>query len=423
MSEVIDKLEQGILGCVMHDGTGKVADFFIDEGVTSEWFTDNETVIIWDGISSLRQASKAVSDMDVMLEVSKAQGFRPNSVNDCMDAVNGWGGWKMMLDKFREAYKLRLLQRATLILQDGIKSGDNADEVLADFNAKISSMDQSERSMIPSSDFIPESMKKLREGGKEALGIPTGFKDLDNIIRGLRKQTTTIIAARPAQGKTSVALNILDHVAVTLKEPSALFSMEMAQDEIGQRLVCARAEVSKSRIVDNTMTKYQSENVDKAEKELAEAPLWIFDRKSQTMSSIAAKCRRLKNQRGLSLVVIDYLSLITPARGSGEGRREQVDGISRDIKCLSGDIDCPVVVLVQLNREVEKANRKPRMSDMREAGGIEQDADNILTLYEDQEEGVTGLDILKQRDGSTGSIKLVFKKFWTKFFNYEGELK
>ena len=423
MSEVVNKLEQGILGSVMHDGTGKVADFFIDEGITEAWFTENETLRLWNSISVLRQASKAVSDMDVMLEASKTHGFRPNSINDCMDSVNGWGGWKMLLERFREAYRLRVLQRATLFLQDGIKEGGNTDEVLSEFNTQIGMMDQSERSMIPSSAFIPESMKKLREGGKEALGIPTGFVDLDKFIHGLRKQTVTVIAARPGRGKTSLALNILDHFAVALKEPSALFSMEMAQDEIGQRLVCARAEVSKSRIIDNTMTNYQAENVFAAEKALANAPLWIFDRKSQTMSSIAAKCRRLKNQRGLSLVVIDHLSLVTPARGSGENRREQVDGISRDIKCLSGDIDCAVVVLVQLNRESEKANRKPRMSDMREAGGIEQDADNILTLYDDNEENVTGLDILKQRDGSTGSIKLTFKKFWTKFFNYEGVAK
>jgi len=410
-------IPRGILACCMHDDTGKVADYYIDEGVTSSWFSQVRHAAVWSAIVELRARTKSVGEMDVSLSAVQKDPEAIKTISSCMDACDGWSPYKDFMKGFREEFHTATLKRGAMSVLDSIKNGGESEEILAEFKSSMEKLDHSERTMTPSSEFIPEAMRMLREGGKEADGMPTGLNGLDRFIGGLKDGKMYVIAARPGMGKTSIAMNFIEEVCVNQKEPTAFYSMEMKQNEIGQRFVSTRSGVGQVKIKDNLINQEQKYKVGQAELDFAGAPLWIYDKSNQSMAAISSKARRMANKNGLSLIVIDYLSLVTPSKFHGKERHNQVDGISRDIKNLAGDLNVPVIALVQLGRDVEKSNRKPRMSDMREAGGIEQDADVIIALHEEDDH--TSAEILKQRDGSIGSVKLTFRKWCTKFVDYE----
>lgn len=285
-------------------------------------------------------------------------------------------------------------------------------------------------------DLVLQSYEKIEyryNHRDELTGTPTGFYDLDAMTSGLQKSDLIILAARPSMGKTAFALNIAQNVALKAKIPVAIFSLEMSKEQLVQRMLCSEAEVDSQRLRTGHMQSKDWEKLANAMNEFAEAPLYIDDSAGCSLTDIRAKCRRLAmEEKNLGLVVIDYLQLM---EGSGkEERIQQISAISRGLKTLARELDVPVIALSQLSRAVEqRKDRRPMLSDLRESGAIEQDADIVMFIYRDdyynREEGEDGaakptgnegkseIIIAKQRNGPVGNVELLFQGNITKFKN------
>lgn len=266
----------------------------------------------------------------------------------------------------------------------------------------------------------------------EFTGTPTGFYELDNMTSGLQKSDLVILAARPSMGKTAFALNIAQNVAIKSKIPVAVFSLEMSKEQLVQRMLCSEAEVDSQKIRTGNMQRKDWDKLTNAMSEFTEAPLYIDDTPGCTLTDIRAKCRRLAmEEKNLGLIVIDYLQLM---EGSGkEERIQQISAISRGLKGLARELDVPVIALSQLSRAVEqRKDRRPMLSDLRESGAIEQDADIVMFIYRDDyynreegeeapkatgKEGKSEIIIAKHRNGPVGSVELLFQGNITKFKN------
>ena len=280
-------------------------------------------------------------------------------------------------------------------------------------------------------DVLHESITRVhaRMKNEHAFGgIESGFDDFDEMTGGLHGSELLILAARPSMGKTALALNMVEHVAIDLREPTLFVSLEMAALELGDRLLCSRARVNGHRLRNGHITNEERTLLTKTANEVSGAPLFIDDTPSRTMTEIAANARRLKRRDGLKLIVIDYLQLIEPDN-SRDPRQEQVSKIARRLKGLARELDVPVLCLAQLNRQVEASrDNKPQLSHLRESGAIEQDADVVMFVhreeyYQSNEEdrqrvkGEADLLIRKQRNGPTGDVKLTWMHDFTRFTN------
>ncbi len=263
---------------------------------------------------------------------------------------------------------------------------------------------------------------------KEAItGVPSGFKDLDELTSGFQPGDLIVVGGRPGMGKTAFALNIAQHVAIELKEPIAIFSLEMAKEQLALRMLCAESMVDSSRVRKGFISREDWPKLTAAAGRLAEAPIYIDDSSAITVLEIRAKARRLKVEHGgLSLVVVDYLQLMR-SRGTFERREQEISEISRSLKALAKELRVPVIALSQLNRGVEQRGEKiPTLADLRESGAIEQDADVILFLYRDEiynknnpeNRGKADVHIAKQRNGPTGVITLSFLADKTRFVDF-----
>jgi replicative DNA helicase len=261
-------------------------------------------------------------------------------------------------------------------------------------------------------------------------GVGTGFTDLDKMTDGLHGGEMIVIAARPSMGKTSLAMNIVEHVVLQQKLPVAVFSLEMTAESLVLRLLCSQARVNLRNIREGFMTEADFPKLTNAAGKLSNAPLFIDDSAGLSILQLRARARRLWQQHGVKLFVVDYLQLLhSTARRSQENRQQEIADISSGIKALAKELSVPVLVLSQLNRELERdKSRKPRLSDLRESGAIEQDADVVGLLYkpsggEDDEGGAmeeqdglpVNLLIAKQRNGPTGDVNLTFLKSYTRF--------
>jgi replicative DNA helicase len=260
-------------------------------------------------------------------------------------------------------------------------------------------------------------------------GIQTGFTDLDKMLGGLQNSDLIIVAARPSVGKTAFALNVAQNVAVRSKEPVAIFSLEMSAPQLVQRMICAEGNMDANVMRFGDLKESDWSKLANAAGVLGATNLLIDDTPGITVHEIRAKCRRLKKQQGLGLIVIDYLQLIaSTGRGRGaENRQQEVSEISRMLKHLARELDVPVIALSQLSRNVEqRQDKRPMMSDLRESGAIEQDADIVAFLYRDdyynaetEKKNIIEIIIAKQRNGPVGTVELVFLKNYNKFVNYE----
>ena len=254
-------------------------------------------------------------------------------------------------------------------------------------------------------------------------GLGTGFPRLDEFTAGLQKSDFIIIAGRPSMGKTALALNVAQHVAVKERRPVLVFSLEMSKEQLVQRLLCAEARVDSHRVRTGHLQSSDWERIVQAAGRLADAPLFIDDTANLSALEARAKARRIRAEHGLELVVLDYLQLMQ-GRYRAENRQQEISEISRSLKALAKELEVPVVALSQLSRAVEVRGESstPRLSDLRESGALEQDADVIMFLhrpgaYRDDpaEENITELRIGKQRNGPLGSVQLVFKAEYTRF--------
>jgi replicative DNA helicase len=259
-------------------------------------------------------------------------------------------------------------------------------------------------------------------------GIGTGFSDLDKMTSGMHGGEMIVIAARPSMGKTSLAMNIAEHVSIEQRLPVGVFSLEMTSESLVLRMLCSRSRVNMRNIRDGFLAERDFPKLTSAAGKLSSAPLFIDDSSGLSILQMRAKARRMHQQFGIKLFVIDYLQLLHSTARRAENRQQEIADISNGVKALAKELEVPVIVLSQLNRELEKdKNRKPRMSDLRESGSIEQDADLIGLLYKPNSEDDEGaaqpeqdavpvnLLIAKQRNGPTGDVHLTFLKSITRF--------
>lgn len=273
-----------------------------------------------------------------------------------------------------------------------------------------------------------EAIEKLFERRGGITGLATGFTELDKMTDGLHPAEMIVIAARPSMGKTALAMNIAEHVAIVCKKPVAIFSLEMSSQQLVQRLLCSRARVNLQRVRDGFLGDRDFPSLTTAASKLAETQIFIDDSPGLSILELRAKARRLKAQHAIELIIIDYLQLLrSTSRRAQDNRQLEISEISSGIKALAKELDLPIVVLAQLNRQPEaRAGGKPRLSDLRESGSIEQDADLVALLvraevYEDDEDekekksGEAELIIAKQRNGPVGEIPLTFLKEFTRF--------
>ncbi|MEK7759864.1 MAG: replicative DNA helicase, partial [Pseudomonadota bacterium] len=256
-------------------------------------------------------------------------------------------------------------------------------------------------------------------------GVSTGFKDLDDMTSGLQAGDLVIVAGRPSMGKTSLAMNIAESAAVGSKLPVAIFSMEMPGEQLAMRMMASLGRINAHKVRTGKLEDDDWPRLTHAIGMLAEAPIFIDDTPALTPLELRTRARRLKREHGLGMIVVDYLQLMQ-APESSENRATEISGITRSLKGLAKELSVPVIALSQLNRSLEqRPNKRPVMSDLRESGAIEQDADVILFIYRDevynedsQDKGTAEIIIGKQRNGPTGKVKLTFLGEYTRFENY-----
>jgi replicative DNA helicase len=325
----------------------------------------------------------------------------------------------------------QLISTATGIVTRSYGTGAEVDQLLDEAEHAIFEISEHKvrPSFYPMKDIVKDSFRtieRLYERKELVTGVPTGFGKMDEITSGLQNSDLIIIAGRPSMGKTAFALNIAEHVALEENIAVAIFSLEMAKEQLAMRMFSSIARVSSQKLRRGMVGETDWPKLTTAAGRLSEAPIFIDDTPAITVLEMKAKARRLKADRNLGLVILDYLQLMRSG-GAKDSREQEISEISRSLKALAKELSVPVIALSQLNRKVEdRTNRRPQMADLRESGAIEQDADVIAFIYRDEvynksednpERGFAEIIIGKQRNGPTGTVKLVFQEQFTRFEN------
>ena len=394
---------------------------------------------IFRAMARLFQRGEVIDAVTVSEELKKT---------DELDAIGGMGYMAELLDSVPTAANIeyharivrerallrRLIDASSQIIRDSYEPGERTvDEVLDEAEHRIFQVAQSheregfvwiKKILYPTFERIEQL--QAAQGG--ITGVPTGFRDLDELTGGYQKGDLVILAARPSMGKTSIVVGMALHAAITKQVPVAIYSLEMSKEQIVQRMLCHEAIVDLGRLLRGRLSDDDYVRLAQAAGHLNTAPIWIDDSGSLNILEMRAKARRLKaDQPELGLIVLDYIQLMAAA-SNAENRQQEVSQISRGLKSLAKELDVPIIALSQLSRAPEqRTDHRPQLSDLRESGALEQDADLVMFLYrperymqqqEAEEKGVVGkaeLSIAKQRNGPTGSIDLYFRKESTRF--------
>ena len=330
----------------------------------------------------------------------------------------------------REKKVLReLIETATNIVTESYSNAEDVEHILDRAEQSIFQISEkrSSRSFFSLQEVVKAnfvSIEKLFENPGMIKGVGTGFLDLDHITAGLQPSDLIIIAGRPSMGKTSFALDIARHAALHEKVPTAIFSLEMSKEQLGLRMLCAEARINSAKLRTGYIAKSDWPKLTQAAGRLSEAAMFIDDTPALSSLDIRARARRLAAEQNLGLIVVDYLQLMH-GRSNTENRQLEVSEISRGLKALAKEINVPIVALSQLSRGVEsRTDKRPLLSDLRESGSIEQDADVVAFIYRDEvynpegdQIGIAEILIRKQRNGPIGEVKLHFENDHTRFYN------
>lgn len=335
------------------------------------------------------------------------------------------------------AHLRRLIETAQLIADEGFDAASDLDEVMDKAERDILNVTRSRKA----TDFkssrevistVMQELIKLRASDNRVTGIKTGYHDLDKMTNGFQRGDLIILAARPAMGKTAFALNLALNASFYNPGAVAIFSLEMPAEALMKRILSAKSAVESSKLRSGFIDDVEFNKLNESANELMATKIFVDDSSNIKISEVFSKCRKLNSEHGLDLVVIDYLQLISGSgKGGGDNRQQEISEISRSLKGLAREMECPVIALSQLSRSVEsRPDKHPMLSDLRESGAIEQDADIVMFLYRDEyynkdkEEGqeesptdTTDVDISKHRNGATGRVELAFQKSISAFFN------
>ncbi len=327
----------------------------------------------------------------------------------------------------KNAVLRQLINTATKIVTKGYEAKDNLEELLDNAEQEIFNVARlrTQENFTSIKDVLMDTfdhIAQLYENKGGITGISSGFSDFDNMTSGLQSSDLIIIAARPSMGKTTLALNMAQHIGIKEKEPVAVFSLEMSKEQLVQRMLVAQANIDAHRLRRGYLNESDWAKLTEAVGPLGEAPIFIDDSPSISVMEMRAKSRRLKAKHGLRAIFVDYLQLMRGSEKS-ENRQQEISAISRGLKALAKELEIPVVALSQLSREVEKRqDKRPILSDLLESGGIEANADIVAFIYRDdyynkesEKKGVTEVILAKQRNGPVGTIELYFADKFNKF--------
>lgn len=422
--------EQGVLGGMM---LSKDAIADVVEKVRSHDFYRPAHELIYEAIIDLYGRGEPADLLTVSDELSKRGTLQRIGgsayLADLIDMVPTAANAGFYADIVTERSTLRkLVEAGTRIVQLGYAAdGGEVDAAVNEAQAQIYAVTErgASEDFVPLAETIEEtvdSIEAIQSKGGEVSGIPTGFAQFDELTQGLHPGQMIIFAGRPAMGKTTLGMDVLRSAAIHNGKTAVIFSLEMDRTEITMRLLSAEAQVPMSRMRDGTMDDRDWQNLARAMGRISDAPLFMDDSANMTLMEIRAKCRRLKQKHDLKLVVIDYLQLMTSGKRV-ESRQQEVSEFSRALKLLAKEIDVPVIAISQLNRGSEqRTDKTPMMSDLRESGSIEQDADLIVLIHredyyerESPRAGEADLIVAKHRNGATGTIAVAFEGHYSRF--------
>ena len=431
--------EQSVLGAVLLSDTALPA-LIIDERLQPEDFYREAHGLIFQAMLDLHTVGEPV-DALTLVEHLKQAGLLENvggraAVDLLAGSVPAVGNVRQYARIVRENAMLRRLLRASYEIQARVHSHEAPPRELVDLAERSIlevAHDDRRKDFRAIHDLLSAELDKLEQlsaHGTSITGTPSGFEDLDRITGGFQPGNLIILAARPGMGKSALMANFAEHAALTGKEAVALFSLEMSEGELAQRFIASQASIKGDDLRKGKVPQTRWAKILAASNRLAESALFVDDSSDLSVLDVRAKTRRLAQQQadGLGLVLIDYLQLMR-ATGQSDNRAEQVGQISRGLKTLARELEVPVIALSQLNRGVEqRTEKRPVLSDLRESGAIEQDADLVMFIYRDEyydpeteDEGIAEVIIQKHRNGGLGTVKLTFQKDFPRFMSYVGE--
>jgi replicative DNA helicase len=425
--------ERTVLGAVLVDNA---AFNSAAEILTRDDFYREGHRRIFDAMAALAERSQPIDLVTLKDELTRATALEAvggasylGSLVDGIPRISNVEQWSRIIKE--KAVLRNLIHAGSRIVQSCYEAEDEAATLLD--RAEKAIFDIAERRIragfVGIREIVKESFRtidQLSQSKELVTGLPTGFVDLDEKTSGLQKGDLIIIAARPAMGKTSLCLNIAQNASARSGETVGVFSLEMSKEQLVLRMLCSDGRIDSHRLRTGNLQEKDWARLAKAYADLSTSKIFIDDSATLTPLEMRAKCRRLKAEHGLGLIIVDYLQLVSGA-GRIENRQQEISSISRSLKGLAKELAVPVIALSQLSRAPEaRTDKRPQLSDLRESGAIEQDADIVMFIYREEEHkptdenrGIAELIIGKQRNGPTGTIKLAFIKEFTRFENLE----
>ncbi len=429
--------EQSVLGSMF---LSKYALQKCIEGLTSDQFYSDANGKIFNVISSLSENGSAIDLTTVTAELDKRKELKQVGGVEYLSEIASLVPSAANVDEYikiveEKAILRRLIDSATEIATDGYQSTEDISEILDRAEKKILNVVKTRKGTefrtIQDVLFKTQAdLEKLSQNKGDITGLATGFYDLDKITSGLHPNELIIIAARPAMGKTAFALNLATNIAMNNKKTVALFNMEMGAEQLATRMLASVGQIELGKLISGRLEHNDWKRVNEAISRLADTKIFIDDTPGMTISEIRAKCRRLASSSdGLDIVIIDYLQLISGGTKYAGNRQQEIAEISRSLKTLAMELEIPVIALAQLSRSVEgRDDKRPILSDLRESGSIEQDADIVAFLYRDDyynkeaaiDEYTSKSEFIigKHRNGPTTTIDLIFRRNKATFVNF-----
>ena len=424
-----EEAEQSVLGGIL---LNKDAINVITPVISPADFYNDVNSIIFSAMLSLSEEGKPIDVLTVSARLKKNKqadkvdsSYLADLVNSVPTAAN--------IEHYAQIIKEESIRRSLInlggeIAEMAFKEDKEISELIDKTESSVFAISkgQTTKGFIPIKDALAESFDRIDElhnKGAGFRGVETGFSDLDNILSGMQSSNLLILAARPGQGKTAMMVNIAQHVAVVDKKPVGIFSLEMSQEELVDRLLVGQADVDAWRLKTGRLSETDFTKLSEAMGTLADAPIFIDDSPGASVSEIRTKARRLQLEQNIALVIVDYLQLVDPGKHY-DNRVQEVSVVSQALKNLARELKLPVLAVSQLSRAVEhRGERKPQLADLRESGAIEQDSDVVMFLYRPDTEISniiqTKLLIAKHRNGPMGEIDLLFRGDRIRFYNVD----
>ncbi len=423
-----EEAEQSVLGAIL---ISKDSIGLISEKISPKDFYDQIHSKIFEAMLSLYEEGRPIDILTLTKRLKKLKYDKadPSYLTDLLNAVPTAANIEHYADIIAEdSTKRSLIDLGTNIVEMGFMEDKGAEELLDKTESSVFALSQGHniRGFVPIKDSLAESFDRIDElhkSGAGLRGVKTGFSDIDNILSGMQASNLLILAARPGQGKTALIVNIAQNIAVVEKKPVGIFSLEMSQEELVDRLLVGQADVDAWRLKTGKLSETDFAKLSEAMGLLADAPIFIDDTPGISASQIRTKARRLQMEHNVSVIIVDYLQLVDPGKHY-DNRVQEVSIVSQSLKNLARELKIPVLAVSQLSRAVEhRGERKPQLADLRESGAIEQDADVVMFLYRPDAEIAnvmqTKLLVAKHRNGPMGEIDLLFRGDRIRFYSVE----